>query len=44
MAQPTETIFRQFEIANNVPNEAQLVALGMDFGYSNDPTKNSRSV
>lgn len=38
MAQPTETIFRQFEIANNVPNEAQLVALGMDFGYSNDPT------
>lgn len=38
MAQPTETIFRNFEIANNVPNEAQLVALGMDFGYSNDPT------
>ena len=38
MAQPTETIFRQFEIANNVPNEAQLIALGMDFGYSNDPT------
>ena len=38
MAQPTETIFRQFEIANNVPTEAQLVALGMDFGYSNDPT------
>jgi phage terminase large subunit len=38
MAQPTETIFRQFEIANNVPTEAQLVAIGMDFGYSNDPT------
>ena len=38
MAQPTETIFRQFEIANNIPNEAQLVAVGMDFGYSNDPT------
>tara|TARA_R100000329_G_scaffold35345_2_gene33222 strand:+ start:5905 stop:7074 length:1170 start_codon:yes stop_codon:yes gene_type:complete len=38
MAQPTETIFRQFEIANNVPNEAQLIAIGMDFGYSNDPT------
>ena len=38
IAQPTETIFRQFEIANNIPNEAQLVAVGMDFGYSNDPT------
>ena len=38
MEQPKETIFRQFEIANNVPIEAQLVAIGMDFGYSNDPT------
>mgnify|MGYP003662933538 FL=1 len=38
MAQPTETIFRQFEIANNVPTEAELIAIGMDFGYSNDPT------
>ncbi len=38
MAQPTETIFRQFEIANNIPTEAKLIALGMDFGYSNDPT------
>lgn len=38
MAQPTETIFRQFEIANSVPEEATLIALGMDFGYSNDPT------
>lgn len=38
MAQPTETIFRQFEIANNVPTEAKLIAIGMDFGYSNDPT------
>ena len=38
MAQPTETIYRQFDIANNVPTEAKLVAIGMDFGYSNDPT------
>jgi phage terminase large subunit len=38
MGQPTETIFRQFEICNNIPNEAELVAIGMDFGYSNDPT------
>ncbi len=38
MAQPTETIFRQFEIANSVPSEASLIAIGMDFGYSNDPT------
>jgi phage terminase large subunit len=38
MAQPTETIFRQFEIANNIPLESNLIAIGMDFGYSNDPT------
>ena len=38
MAQPTETIFRQFEVCNNIPTEAELVAIGMDFGYSNDPT------
>ena len=38
MAQPTETIFRQFEIANSVPREATLIALGLDWGYSNDPT------
>ena len=38
MAQPTETIFRQFEICNSVPNESELIAIGMDFGYSNDPT------
>ena len=38
MEQPKETIFRHCEIANNVPIEAQLVAIGMDFGYSNDPT------
>ena len=24
MAQPTETIFRQFEICNNIPTEAEL--------------------
>ena len=35
---PEETIFRQFEICNNVPEQAQLIAMGMDFGYSNDPT------
>ena len=38
VAQATETIFRQFEIANSVPSEATLIAIGMDFGYSNDPT------
>ena len=38
MAQPTETIYRQFEISNNIPNDAELIAIGMDFGYSNDPT------
>ena len=38
MAQPTETIFRQFEIANVIPSEANLIAIGLDWGYSNDPT------
>ena len=38
MAQPTETIFRQFEICNNIPTESTLIALGMDFGFTNDPT------
>jgi phage terminase large subunit len=38
MAQPTETIFRQFEICNNIPTEATQIAIGLDWGYSNDPT------
>lgn len=38
IAQATETIFRQFDICNSIPQEATLVAIGMDFGYSNDPT------
>ena len=38
MAQPTETIFRQFNLCNTIPDLATLIALGMDFGYSNDPT------
>ena len=38
IAQPTETIFRQFNLCNSIPSEASLVAVGMDFGYSNDPT------
>ena len=38
VAQPTETIFRQFDLCNSIPGEASLVAIGMDFGYSNDPT------
>jgi phage terminase large subunit len=38
MAQPTETIFRQFEIANVIPSDAILIAIGLDWGYSNDPT------
>ena len=31
------TIFRYQEI-NKIPQEANLIAYGMDFGYSNDPT------
>ena len=38
MAQPTETIFRQFEIANMIPSDAVLIAIGLDWGYSNDHT------
>ena len=38
MAQPTETIFRQFEIANMIPSDAVLIAIGLDWGFSNDPT------
>jgi phage terminase large subunit len=35
---PTETIFRNFNIVKDIPKEAQLIAIGMDFGYTNDPT------
>lgn len=31
------TVFRYNEV-NNVPEDAELVAYGMDFGYTNDPT------
>ena len=31
MAQPTETIFRQFELCNNIPTEATLVATDRDW-------------
>ena len=34
----SEQVFRQFEICNNVPTEARLIAIGLDWGYSNDPT------
>ena len=34
----SEQVFRQFELCNSIPPEATLIALGMDFGYSNDPT------
>jgi phage terminase large subunit len=35
---PTETIFRNFNLVDKPPEEATLIAIGMDFGYSNDPT------
>jgi len=31
------TVFRYNEV-NNIPEDAELVAYGMDFGYTNDPT------
>ena len=34
----SEQVFRQFELCNSIPTEATLIALGLDWGYSNDPT------
>jgi phage terminase large subunit len=35
---PIETIFRNFNLVDSIPEQATLIAIGMDFGYSNDPT------
>ena len=34
----SEQVFRQFELCNSIPPEATLIALGLDWGFSNDPT------
>ena len=34
----TETIFPSFNIVDKVPDNAKPIALGLDFGYSADPT------
>lgn len=31
-------IYRNWQIIDEIPNHARLVRLGLDFGYSNDPT------
>jgi phage terminase large subunit len=31
-------IFSNWKIINTIPNEAKLVGIGLDFGYTNDPT------
>ncbi len=31
-------IFQSWELINTVPKDAKLIARGLDFGYSNDPT------
>ena len=31
------TVFKYYEV-NTIPQEAELIAYGMDFGYTNDPT------
>jgi len=31
-------IFNNYEIIKTIPKEARLIGLGLDFGYSNDPT------
>ena len=36
-ATSTSTIFNYSEV-NNIPEDSKLIAYGMDFGYSNDPT------
>ena len=36
-ASSKSTIFKYFEV-NQIPEDANLIAYGMDFGYTNDPT------
>lgn len=31
-------VFTNYKIIDNIPKEAKLVGIGMDFGYTNDPT------
>lgn len=31
-------IFNNYEIINNIPEDAKLIGVGVDFGYTNDPT------
>lgn len=31
-------IFNNYEIIKSIPKEARLIGMGLDFGYSNDPT------
>lgn len=32
------TIFENWKVIDNVPKDAELIGLGLDFGYTNDPT------
>jgi len=31
-------VFDNWKLIDNIPNEARLIGIGLDFGYSNDPT------
>lgn len=31
-------VFNNWKLIDNIPNEARLIGIGLDFGYSNDPT------
>lgn len=31
-------VFRNFDVIDEVPDKAELIGLGMDFGFTNDPT------
>lgn len=31
-------VFTNYKIINNIPEEARLLGIGLDFGYTNDPT------
>jgi phage terminase large subunit len=31
-------VFTNYKIIDSIPNEARLIGIGLDFGYSNDPT------
>jgi phage terminase large subunit len=38
MGQLEGVVFSNYKIVDTIPNEARLIGIGIDFGYTNDPT------